>query len=460
MAHFGSRGSDPGHHRGLGTLASMPGETSQERVRKVALIIWITLGAVALLWVLILVAESVRIIWIPLAFAGGLVFLLNPLVNAFQRARIPRIIGTFLAFLTLAAILVAAGFLLVPLIQQQSADFASELPNLYEVGIDWWENVGERFNLDLGPPPTLDAIQEWIQDPANQETIQQVVGSFGTFGGRLIRGVAEGLAIIVLAPLLSLYILLDLPRTKLIAAELTPPRYREEAVYVAGQVATALGSFVRGQLLVAFIVGVASSVGLWVLDIPFWLIIGILAGILNLVPFAGPVVGGALAALVALLNGSVTKALIAIAVFTAIQQVDNHIITPLVQRARVKLSPMVIVLALIIGGSLAGLLGVLVAVPVTAAIRIVAGHLWRTRVLGQSWAEASERMIERTPLPERIVGIRRRHPSGQQRLFDTAEQPAVKSPTDEADLGEADVGEADPRVGVASIQPPAPGNPQ
>jgi predicted PurR-regulated permease PerM len=179
-------------------------------------------------------------------------------------------------------------------------------------------------------------------------------------------------------------------------------------------------------LLVAFIVGLAGSLGLWILDIPFWLIIGILSGILNLVPFAGPVVGGALAALVALLDGSLTKALIAVVIFTLIQQLDNHVITPLVQRARVQLSPMVIVLALIIGGSLAGLLGVLVAVPLTAAIRIIVGHLWRTRILGQSWAEASERMIERTPPPERIAGIRRRHPAGQQKLFDTAEQGIVK----------------------------------
>lgn len=400
----------------------MPGETSQERVRKVALVIWSVLGAVALGWVFIRIAASVRIIWIPLAFAGGLVFLLNPLVNAFQRARVPRIVGTFLAFLTLVAVLVAAGFLVVPLIQEQSADFASELPNLYEVVANWLEDMGDRLNLDLGPPPTLDVVQAWIQDPANQETIRQVVGNFGSFGGRLIRGVAEGLAILILAPLLALYTLLDLPRTKMLATELTPPRYREEMVYVSGQVATALGGFVRGQLLVAFIVGVASSFGLWLLDIPFWLIIGIIAGILNLVPFAGPVVGGALAGLVALLNGSVTKALIAIAVFTLIQQLDNHIITPMVQRARVQLSPMVIVLALIVGGTLAGLLGVLVAVPVTAAIRIVAGHLWRTRVLGQSWAEASERMIQRTPPPEMIAGIRRRHLAGQQRLFDTAEQ--------------------------------------
>jgi predicted PurR-regulated permease PerM len=418
----------------------MAGEATSDRLRRVALVIWVSLGSVALIWIFLQIANSVRIIWLPLVFAGGLVFLLNPLVSALQRLRVPRIVGTFLAFLTLAALVVAAGFLLVPVVQQQSADFAQELPNLYDTILVWLEDTGERLNLDIGPPPTLESIQAWIQDPANQETIQQVIGNFGSFGGDLIRGVAELLAVVVLAPLLALYMLIDLPRTKGLATELTPPSHREEATFVAGQVVTALGSFVRGQLLVAFIVGLAGSLGLWILDIPFWLIIGILSGILNLVPFAGPVVGGALAALVALLDGSLTKALIAVVIFTLIQQLDNHVITPLVQRARVQLSPMVIVLALIIGGSLAGLLGVLVAVPLTAAIRIIVGHLWRTRVLGQSWAEASERMIERTPPPERIAGIRRRHPAGQQKLFDTAEQSIVKidpespEPTPPADV--------------------------
>ncbi|MGI8517510.1 MAG: AI-2E family transporter, partial [Acidimicrobiia bacterium] len=272
-------------------------------------------------------------------------------------------------------------------------------------------------------------IRDWLSDPANQETIQQVIGNFGTLGGRLILGVAEGVAVVVLAPLMALYMLLDLKRTKEKAVELTPPRHREEAVFVASQVATAMGSFVRGQLLVAIIVGMASSIGLWLLDIPFWLIIGILSGILNLIPFAGPIVGGALAALVALLDGSVAKAVLAIVIFTAIQQTDNHVITPLVQRTRVQLSPLVIVLALIVGGSLAGLLGVLVAVPLTAAVRIIAGHLWRTRILGQSWAEASSRMIERTPPPERLAGLRRRNVAGQQKLFDTAERPLDDVPT-------------------------------
>ena len=405
----------------------MVGEASSDKLRRASLVIWVSLGSLALIWIFLQIADSVRIIWLPLVFSAGLVFLLNPLVSALQRSRIPRIVGTFLAFLTLAALLVAAGFLLVPVVQQQSADFAEQLPNLYDTILEWLEETGRSLNLDVGPPPTLEVVQDWIQDPANQETIQQVIGNFGSFGGDLIRGVAELLAVLVLTPLLALYILIDLPRTKELATELVPPRHREEVVFVAGQVVTALGSFVRGQLLVAFIVGLAGSLSLWILDIPFWLIIGILSGILNLVPFAGPVVGGALAALVALLDGSLTKALIAVVIFTLIQQLDNHVITPLVQRARVQLSPMVIVLALIIGGSLAGLLGVLVAVPLTAAIRIIVGHLWRTRMLGQSWAEASERMIERTPPPERIAGIRRRHPAGQQKLFDTAEQGIVKT---------------------------------
>jgi len=110
-----------------------------------------------------------------------------------------------------------------------------------------------------------------------------------------------------------------------------------------------------------------------------------------------------------------------------------------VQRARVNLSPLVIVLALVIGGSIAGLPGVLVAVPITAAFRIVAGHLWRTRMLGESWREASEHMIEITPPPERIAGIRRRA-TDQTRLFDTQEITALQDGPPDASESPEDAG--------------------
>ena len=127
----------------------MAAESSSERLKRVAIVIWICLGSLALIWVFIRIANSVRIIWLPLVFSAGLVFLLNPLVSAFHRLRVPRIVGTFLAFLTLVALLVATGFMLVPVVQQQSADFANELPNIYDTLLVWLEDTGERFNVEL-----------------------------------------------------------------------------------------------------------------------------------------------------------------------------------------------------------------------------------------------------------------------------------------------------------------------
>jgi predicted PurR-regulated permease PerM len=240
----------------------------------------------------------------------------------------------------------------------------------------------------------------------------------------IIRGVTEAIAVAVLAPVLALYLLIDINRFKTQSLELTPAKYRAEVSYVSTEVGTALGSFVRGQLVVALIVGIASSIGMWAIDLPFWLLIGIVSGFLNLIPFLGPIVGGALAALIALLNGDPWQAVWAVVIMTGVQQVDNHVVTPMIQRTRVNLSPLVIVLALIVGGALAGLFGVLVAVPLTAAVRILVGHAWRTRVLGQSWVEASEAMIEVTEPPERLARISRRNPN-QSRLFDTQEMTAM-----------------------------------
>lgn len=389
-----------------------------------ALIVWIAVGLIALGWVFLIIGEAVRVIWLPLAFAAGLVFLLEPVVRVFDRLRVPRPIGAVLSFLVLLAVVVAVGALVWPTVQEQGAELILQLPDLYVSVVVWLREAGVAVGLDLEEFLSQQAIEAWLRDPANQETIQELLFGFGAGAGVVLRGVAETIAVIGLAPVLAIYLLIDLERFKKNSLELTPPRHRNEMAYVSGEVGTAMGSFVRGQLLVAFLVGVASSIGMWAIDLPFWLLIGIVAGFLNLIPFLGPFVGGALAALVALLNGDPWQAFWAVLIMIGVQQVDNHLITPMIQRARVNLSPLVIVLALIIGGSLAGLLGVLVAIPATAAIRIVIGHLWRTRVLGQSWEEASEAMIEVTEPPERLARISRRS-ANQSRLFDTQELTTI-----------------------------------
>ena len=404
-----------------------------DRLRQIALIVWIAVGLLALGWVFLIVGEAVRVIWLPLAFGAGMVFLLEPVVRVFDRLRVPRPIGAVLSFLVLVAVVVAVGALVWPTVQEQGAELILQLPDLYVSVVDWLREAGVAVGLDLEEFLSQQAIEAWLRDPANQATIQELLFGFGAGAGIVLRGVAETIVVIGLAPVLAIYLLIDLERFKSNTLELTPPRHRNEMAYVSGEVGTAMGSFVRGQLLVALLVGVASSVGMWAIDLPFWLLIGIVAGFLNLIPFLGPIVGGALAALVALLNGDPWQAFWAVLIMIGVQQVDNHLITPMIQRARVNLSPLVIVLALIIGGSLAGLLGVLVAIPATAAIRIVIGHLWRTRVLGQSWEEASEAMIEMTEPPDRLARLSRRS-ANQSRLFDTQELTTVGE--DEAQEGE------------------------
>ena len=303
------------------------------------------MGFVALGYVLLYVAGSIRVIWLPVAFGAGIVFLLEPFVRLLER-RMPRPVAVVLALLAMIGLVIALGALVFPTIRAQAADFGQRLPDLYLAGINWVREVGASIGLDVDELLSQEAIEAWLNDPANQETVQNLLLGFGAGAGQVIRGFAEAVAVLGLAPVLALYLLIDLENFKANTLGMTPPRHREEFAFVSGEVGTALSSFVRGQLLVAVIVGVASSLGMWLIDLPFWLLIGIIAGFLNLIPFMGPVVGGALAVLVALLNGSVTQAIWAVLIMIAIQQVDNHVITPLVQRTRVNLSPLVIVLAL------------------------------------------------------------------------------------------------------------------
>lgn len=407
---------------GLGTLPGVEIPVPN-RLTRTALIVWATIGVLILFAVMFWVMGQVRVIWLPLIFAFGITVLLDPIARAFQRISFPRVVAVVFAYLVAAVSLFALGSLVLPLINEQIADFGTELPDLYDQSLRWVTEVGANFGIQVETGLTADTIRDWLQDPANQESLAGLVDGFGAGAGRVLRGVAELVSVIGLAPVFAFYLLVDLDRTRNLLVNLTPPRLREEVKFVGSNLGSAIGGFVRGQLLVATIVGILSSVALNLLEVPFWLIIGLAAGLLNMIPFVGPFVGATLAALVALLDGRPTTALLAVGAFMVIQQTDNHLITPLVQRARVKLSPLVIVLSLLMGAAVAGLLGVLIAVPTVAAVRIVAGHLWRTRVLGESWSEASEAMIEVTPTPDML---KRRRPD-QARLFDTAEMVPIVS---------------------------------
>ena len=119
-----------------------------------------------------------------------------------------------------------------------------------------------------------------------------------------------------------------------------------------------------------------------------------IAGFLNIIPLVGPWVGGALGVLTALATRDLQTALWAGLVALVVQQIDNHFVSPTVLRATVRLHPAFIILGLIGGAAIGGFWGILLAVPVMAIVKILSGHFWRTRVLGQSWEEVTDALIE------------------------------------------------------------------
>ena len=394
--------------------------TLHARIRQMGIAAWSVVGAFAVLAILVWLILQVSIVWPPLIFAVILVYLFKPFVDRLERRNVPRVAGGCLSYLVFGGVLVLFGVWAVPAISGQTADLVDQFPALIDSTALAIVDVANQFNIPIEGVESVSAsVQDWFADPANREVILEGLGQVG----EIARGVLEVLVIVLLAPVLAFYIIVDAPNLKQSTERMIPEAQREEFHHVGRQVARAVSGFIRGQLVVALIVGVLSSATLYFLGLQFWLIVGLAAGLLNIVPFIGPWVGGILGVSTALIAGEATKALWVAVAFLIIQQIDNHIISPMVLRVAVRLGPATIILALLAGGSIGGLFGVLVAVPLTAVLKIIAGHLWRTRVLGESWDQAVEAMIveyEPEPLKDRL---RRGPPAAR----------AVVGPTPEAD---------------------------
>ena len=162
-----------------------------------------------------------------------------------------------------------------------------------------------------------------------------------------------------------------------------------------------MSAFFRGQLLVALIVAILSSVLLSIAKIPFAVPIGLIAGLTNIIPFVGPFIGGGIAVIVGGITGGADKALLAAGAMLAVQQLDNHLISPNVMGRAVKLHPVSIILALLGGGTLAGVFGMLLAVPTLAVAKILVMHYYSKHVLGEDPAEEAD---EEPPAPAKDEG--------------------------------------------------------
>lgn len=368
-----------------------------ERMRRVGMAAWSIIGILILGAILLWLLLKIRIVFPPLVLALLIIYLLNPIVTRLEGRGVPRALGAVFTYVVILGGITLLIMALIPRISNQVETFNEEWPafrdKMVEFVDDTAESIERRFDIRIntdrfscligadegatkGGPSSArcDAITERFR-----EQLTSSAGRLTEIGFTIL----EGLLVFILAPLIALYLLIDLPQLRRDLLNLIPEGSREEFSDLGAKIARALGGFFRGQLMVAIFVGAMSALGFWIVGLPFWLVIGGIAGFFNLVPLIGPFIGGGIGFLVGTVTGGVGLGVKAALVELIVQQVDNHLITPNVMKRTVKLHPATVMLGLLAGGAVAGFWGVLLAVPGIATTKILVGHFWVTRVLGE-----------------------------------------------------------------------------
>lgn len=357
---------------------------------------WALIGllivAVAAVWALF----KVSIIFPPLVIALIIIYALNPSVSWLEKKGVRRGIGTVGSYIVIASFVTALGFALAPLAARQIETFGDDWPlfrdRLVTFVDDSVESVNERLGTDFsttqfdcllgseeigeGGGPSLEQC-----DRATQR-FRSLVESQTSRLTEIGFSVIEVLLWFVIGPLIGLYLLMDLPQLQRDMLNLVPAANKEEVADVGSKVGRAVGGFFRGQLMVATLVGLMSAIGFAIIGLPFWFVIGAIAGFFNLIPLVGPFIGGGIGFIIGTVYGGVGLGVQAAVVEIIVQQIDNHFLSPNVMKRTVRIHPVTVMLSLLAGGALAGFWGVLLAVPAVAVFKLVLGHLWATRVLG------------------------------------------------------------------------------
>jgi predicted PurR-regulated permease PerM len=282
---------------------------------------------------------------------------------------IPRGIAIAIVVLALLALLVVGAIVLVPLAAAQLASLAEQAPLLLDQAYAWArrvvENLAARGLLDTTPDKAMADLQRTGAERVNGLLGDVVTRAFDTLSGT-VAGVFTTLSVILIAA----YLLADGERFKLGTIRLLPVQYRDDALVLFSDVVEALSRYLTGVLVSLTFQGVASTIALTVLGVPFAILLGIWTAFGAIVPFVGSYIGGIPATIVAFTVSPTTGILTALA-YALINFTDGNLIAPRVQGNAIRVSPLFIFLAVIAGGQIAGVWGALMAVPTLAVVRVV-----------------------------------------------------------------------------------------
>lgn len=298
----------------------------------------------ALLWALFLIKEVIILIFIAVIFMSAL----SPIVTRMERFKIPKSLSIALIYVIIIALVsLTISFVVTPLIDETS--------NLLT-------NLPKYLSSVIPETGIIDAT-----------VIQREFGNFSRNALEVSLTIFSNILAFISIGVLTFYLLLERENLDKLIAQFFIGR-DERIKRTTKKIEEKLGAWVRGQLALTLIIGTASYIGLTLLGVPYALPLAILAGILEIVPVIGPIISAIPAIMIAFLINPLTAGLVAIMYFI-IQQLENHLIVPQVMKKAVGLNPLVVIIAVAIGGKLLGIAGALLAVPITVVAQIITEDL-------------------------------------------------------------------------------------
>jgi predicted PurR-regulated permease PerM len=345
-------------------------------------LILVGLAAFVLLWLLFNAWDALG----PFVIALVLAYLMAPLVDRLARV-MPRVVAILLVYLVFIGVVAGLLTWLIPAVVHQVRDLADNIPayqkQLEGFGSDlvqWYQSLpispDVRQSIENAVRNSFGAIGSVVQQ-ALVNTFKAVTGAFGYMIGLLI------------IPFWLFYVLKDKDRGITALNEMLPRAWRNDVWRIFRIINGILSSYIRGQLLLGLVVGVAVTIGMLIVGAPYAILLGLISGLTEIVPVIGPILGAIPGLAVAAFHPEgwlmVVKVL---AVYIIVQQLENNLLVPKIQGDSVKLHPSIIMVAIVVGSQVMGLIGLVIAVPVAAMLRDLYLYLYRRFAEGYDPREA------------------------------------------------------------------------
>lgn len=296
-------------------------------------------------------------------------YFLTPSVDFLERKGFSRTIATAIPFLTVVITIIVAGSILVPILVDQVSDLQASFPKYLETTNQFVSDIQNRVNDTVKNVYPLD-IKNRLQ-PKFMEWGQAFFQSLPEY-------ISKSLMVLFLAPLFAFFMLTDGRDFSRKLISLVPNNYFELVLNLNHQISQQIGGFIRARLLQSILVGLVIWVGLLILGFPYALVLAIFAGILNVIPYLGPLIGAVPAFLICFANGGDPSILLGLTlVYAAAQVLDTILITPFVVARIVNLHPVTVVLVIIAGSQLMGILGMIICIPVFSTLKVSATAIYR-----------------------------------------------------------------------------------